>query len=66
MTVSPVHPQNACLPMDRFAPIKNAISQASDSASLLELYFQHQTEVDANPEVKMLFTQRKNQLRTNS
>lgn len=59
-------PPAAPKPMDRFAPIKNAISQTLDSASLLELYFQHQTEVDANPEVKMLFTRRKNQLRTNS
>ena len=50
-------------PVDRFAPIKNAINSVSDTDALLDLYLQHQNEVEGNPEIKTLFTERKLQLR---
>ena len=48
---------------DRFAPIKNAINSVPDTDALLDLYLQHQNEVEGNPEIKALFTERKLQLR---
>ncbi len=50
-------------PVDRFAPIKNAINSVPDTDALLDLYLQHQNEVEGNPEIKALFTARKNQLK---
>ena len=49
-------------PVDPLAPIKNAINSMVDVNSLMNLYFDHQTEVEGNPEIKALFTQRRQQL----
>lgn len=50
-------------PVDRFAPIKNAINSVADTDALLDLYLQHQPKVEGNPEIKKLFTERKLQLK---
>ena len=50
-------------PVDRFAPIKNAINSATSTDALLDLYLQHQNEVEGNPSIKQLFTERKLQLK---
>ena len=50
-------------PVDRFAPIKNAINSVADTDALLDLYLQHQNEVEGNPDIKKLFTERKLQLK---
>ena len=50
-------------PVDRFAPIKNAINSVADTGELLDLYLQHQNEVEGNPDIKALFTARKQQLK---
>ena len=55
--------QQPTQPVDRFAPIKNAINSVSNTDALLELYLQHQNEVEGNPEIKALFTARKQQLK---
>lgn len=47
---------------DRYAGIKSALSRVSDTKQLLDLYNEHKNEVDGNPEIKTLFTQRKNEL----
>ena len=49
-------------PVDPLAPIKNAINSMVDVNSLMNLYFDHQNEVEGNPEIKALFTQRRQQL----
>ena len=49
--------------IDRFAGIKNAINSTPDTDALLDLYLQHQNEVEGNPEIKALFTARKQQLK---
>lgn len=54
----PASPQ----PYDRFAGIKAAISQAQSVNDLMSLYLDHQQEIEANPQVKALLTQRKQQL----
>lgn len=61
-TVPAPTPQPAT-PVDRFAPIKNAINSVADTDALLDLYLQHQNEVEGNPEIKQLFTERKLQLK---
>lgn len=48
---------------DRYAGIKAVLASASDMNSLMNLYNQHKTEVDGNPEIKALFTQRKQQIK---
>ena len=48
---------------DRFAGIKNAINATADTDALLDLYLQHQNEVEGNPEIKQLFSARKLQLK---
>ena len=48
--------------VDPLAPIKNAINSMVDVNSLMNLYFDHQNEVEGNPEIKALFTQRRQQL----
>lgn len=53
-------PKNATT--DRYAGIKTVLAQTTDMNSLMTLYNQHKTEVDGNPEVKALFTQRKQQI----
>lgn len=49
--------------IDRFAGIKNAINSTPDTDALLDLYLQHQNEVEGNPDIKALFTARKQQLK---
>ena len=49
-------------PVDPLSPIKNAINSMVDVNSLMNLYFDHQNEVEGNPEIKALFTQRRQQL----
>ena len=49
-------------PIDPLSPIKNAINSMVDVNSLMNLYFDHQNEVEGNPEIKVLFTQRRQQL----
>lgn len=48
--------------IDRFTAIRAAINAAQDTNSLVVLYNQHRQEVEANPEVKQLFTSRKEEL----
>lgn len=48
--------------VDPLAPIKSAINGISDINSLMSLYLDHQNEVEGNPEIKALFTQRRQQL----
>ena len=48
-------------PVDPLSPIKNAINSMADLNSLMNLYFDHQNEVEGNPEIKALFTQRRQQ-----
>lgn len=49
-------------PADPLAPIRNAINSMTDINSLMGLYLDHQNEVEGNPEIKALFTQRRQQL----
>ena len=48
---------------DKYAGIKAALSYCNDQTSLMNLYKQHQNEVENNAEIKALFTERKNQLK---
>ena len=59
---APTQPE-APVVIDRFAGIKNAINSVADTDALLDLYLQHQNEVEGNPEIKALFTERKLQLK---
>ena len=49
-------------PFDRFAGIKAAIDKADDIETLLTFYFDHRQEIEANPAVKEMLTNRKLQL----
>ena len=49
--------------VDRYAGIKNAINSTQNTDALLDLYLLHQGEVEGNPEIKALFTARKQQLK---
>ena len=60
---SKVAPATAPQPQDRFSVIKNAIASTPDTDALLDLYLQHQNEVESNVEIKALFTARKQQLK---
>lgn len=51
---------------DRYAGIKAALKAVTTVAELLILYNQHKAEVDSNPEIKSLFTERKNELTFNA
>ena len=62
-TVAAPTPPQPTQPVDRFAPIKNAINSVADTDALLDLYLQHQNEVQGNPDIKKLFTERKLQLK---
>lgn len=50
---------------DKIAKIRTAINSTLDLNSLLALYAQHQQEVEANPEIKGLFTTRRIALQQN-
>jgi hypothetical protein len=56
-------PAPAPQPQDRFSVIKNAIASVPNTDALLDLYLQHQNEVEGNAEIKRLFSQRKLELR---
>lgn len=58
-----VQPQAAPVVIDRFAGIKNAINSTPNTDALLDLYLQHQNEVEGNPDIKALFSARKQQLK---
>lgn len=47
---------------DPYAGIKAAINATQSTQALVLLYQQHQNEVDANPEIKALFSNRKQEL----
>lgn len=49
-------------PVDKYAGIKSAINSSMDVSSLMSLYLDHQNEIEGNPEIKALLTQRKLQL----
>ena len=49
-------------PVDPLAGIKNAINSANDVTTLMSFYLDHQGEIEANPSIKSLLTQRKQQL----
>ena len=51
-------------PTEKYAPIKAALQATTTTAALLALYNQHKNEVEGNPEIKALFTQRREQLQT--
>lgn len=48
--------------VDRYSGIRTAINAAHDTTALLNLYHQHENEVNGNPEILALFTERKLQL----
>lgn len=50
-------------PTDKYSGIRTALSLCNDNTSLMNLYRQHQNEVEGNVEIKALFTERKNQLK---
>ena len=49
-------------PVDKYAGIKNAINSCHDVTALMSLYLDHQSEIEGQPEVKALLSQRKQQL----
>jgi len=49
-------------PVDPLVGIKNAINSANDVTTLMSFYLDHQGEIEANPSIKALLTQRKQQL----
>ena len=51
-------------PVEKYGPIKAALQATTTTTALLALYNQHKNEVEGNPEIKALFTQRREQLQT--
>ena len=49
-------------PLDKNTAIKNAINASKDVNALLSLYMEHQQEVESNPEIKGMFTARRQAL----
>ena len=49
-------------PIDPLAGIKNAINSANDVTTLMSFYLDHQGEIESNPQIKALLTNRKQQL----
>ena len=47
----------------RYAAIEKALKECTDIDQLIDLYEQHKNEVEANPEIKNLFSERKRALR---
>ena len=47
----------------RYASIDRALKECTDIDQLIDLYEQHKNEVEANPEIKNLFSERKRALR---
>ena len=56
--------RTSATPIDKYAGIKAALESMKDINSLLNLYNHHQNEVEGNPEIKALFSQRREQLQT--
>lgn len=48
--------------VDPYAGIKSAINGANDVSSLMSLYLDHQAEIEGNPDIKRLLTNRKIQI----
>ena len=48
--------------VDKNTAIKNAINASKDVNALLSLYMEHQMEVESNPEIKAMFTARRQTL----
>lgn len=63
-TSSPQQPMQRPVqqPVDPLAGIKNAINSANDVTTLMSFYLDHQGEIEANPQIKALLTNRKQQL----
>ena len=49
-------------PLDKNTAINNAINASKDVNALLSLYMEHQQEVESNPEIKAMFTARRQTL----
>ena len=49
-------------PVDKNTAIKNAINASKDVNALLSLYIEHQQEVESNPEIKAMFSARRQAL----
>lgn len=49
-------------PIDKNTAIKNAINASKDVNSLLSLYMEHQQEVESSPEIKAMFSTRRQTL----
>jgi len=47
---------------DKYAGIKSAINNAKDLTALMSLYIDHQNEIEGQPQIKALLTERKAQL----
>lgn len=52
----------AAQPADKYSGIKAALQATTSTAALLTLYNQHRNEVEGNPEIKAMFTSRKQEL----
>ena len=61
-TTSSAQPIQRPVQQDPLAGIKNAINSANDVTTLMSFYLDHQGEIEANPQIKALLTQRKQQL----
>ena len=59
---APQQPMQRPVQQDPLAGIKNAINSANDVTTLMSFYLDHQGEIEANPSIKSLLTQRKQQL----
>ena len=59
---APQQPMQRPVQQDPLAGIKNAINSANDVTTLMSFYLDHQGEIEANPQIKALLTQRKQQL----
>ena len=59
---APQQPIQRPVQQDPLAGIKSAINSANDVTTLMSFYLDHQGEIEANPQIKALLTQRKQQL----
>lgn len=54
--------KSAPTPVDRYAGIRNALNSIHTMDNLMGLYNQHRSEVEGNPEIKAMFSNKKNEL----
>ena len=54
--------KTATQPADKYSGIKAALQSTTSTAALLSLYNQHRSVVEETPEIKALFTLRKQEL----